>query len=552
MIIGSYKDVLRLTDIEAIIGETDELKHEAHAMRALKIIINLCHTYDKDLQDAIFSSIVHEALFVHHTLRMIYRMAIRLRHKNREAGIDAPIGFVAIYEEYKSRYSSNIKKLPDMDNPDQALNFLMETATYPLWVGSVMAKAECDTYMAHTVEKAMARISSIKTHLIKEIGIAEAENFERDAMRELDSLRPKPMPSMGDALTKTLLSIQNFQPGLSTGLAELDQYARLQKGCLYIIAGRPAMGKTAVALHLARLAHGKKTIFISLEMPQEQLMKRLISSVGGIDHHVLTSGMAGATAQDMQKMGEAIDYIKNLNLQIFDDSSLSIDALIERCSRLKSDIRLDHMMPRLEHLRRTVKPIVEAHGYTYDSVRYKNAYVSGRDAEGVPFISRQIDDAVFEEQRWDILEYLSLEKRVAEAQADQVGLIIVDYLQLMSANKDFREQEIAAISRGLKSLAKIMDCPVIALAQINRGVESRPNKRPTLSDLRESGSIEQDADVVMMLYRDEVYNPETADRDVMEIGITKNRHGEIGVARCHFDKKQQRLSDIDGNMPRRF
>ncbi len=212
------------------------------------------------------------------------------------------------------------------------------------------------------------------------------------------------------------------------------------------------MGKTAVALHLARLAHGKKTIFISLEMPQEQLMKRLISSVGGIDHHVLTSGMAGATAQDMQKMGEAIDYIKNLNLQIFDDSSLSIDALIERCSRLKSDIRLDHMMPRLEHLRRTVRPIVEANGYTYDSVRYKNAYVSGRDAEGVPFISRQIDDAVFEEQRWDILEYLSLEKRLAEAQADQVGLIIVDYLQLMSANKDFREQEIAAISRGLKSL----------------------------------------------------------------------------------------------------
>jgi replicative DNA helicase len=113
----------------------------------------------------------------------------------------------------------------------------------------------------------------------------------------------------------------------------------------------------------------------------------------------------------------------------------------------------------------------------------------------------------------------------------------------MTANKDFREQEIATISRGLKQLAKMMDCPVIALAQINRGVEGRPNKRPTLSDLRESGSIEQDADAVLMLYRDEVYNLDTIEKDIMEIGVTKNRHGEIGTAKVVFDKQKQRLKD---------
>jgi replicative DNA helicase len=89
----------------------------------------------------------------------------------------------------------------------------------------------------------------------------------------------------------------------------------------------------------------------------------------------------------------------------------------------------------------------------------------------------------------------------------------------------------------------MMDCPVIALAQINRGVEGRPNKRPTLSDLRESGSIEQDADAVLMLYRDEVYNQDTSEKDIMEIGVTKNRHGEIGTAKVVFDKQKQRLKD---------
>jgi len=125
---------------------------------------------------------------------------------------------------------------------------------------------------------------------------------------------------------------------------------------------------------------------------------------------------------------------------------------------------------------------------------------------------------------------------------EDIGLIIVDYLQLMTAPAMIREQEISQISRGLKALAKEMNCPVIALAQINRGVEQRANKRPLLSDLRESGAIEQDADVVMMLYREAVYDEMASDTD-MEIIVTKNRHGECKTAHCSFIGTCQRIED---------
>ncbi len=117
-----------------------------------------------------------------------------------------------------------------------------------------------------------------------------------------------------------------------------------------------------------------------------------------------------------------------------------------------------------------------------------------------------------------------------------LGLVIIDYLQLMTphTNTSSREQQIAEISRGLKAMAKELECPVIALSQLNRGVEQRPNKRPSLSDLRESGSIEQDADVVMMIYRDEVYDPNSKDLGIAEIIVVKNRSGEVGTAKLSW------------------
>ncbi len=135
------------------------------------------------------------------------------------------------------------------------------------------------------------------------------------------------------------------------------------------------------------------------------------------------------------------------------------------------------------------------------------------------------------------------------------GLIVIDYLQLMRgtdrARNSSREQEISEISRGLKSLAKELGCPVVALSQLNRGLESRTDKRPMLSDLRESGAIEQDADVIMFIYRDVVYNPDTENEKIAEVIIGKNRHGATGTAELLFEGRFTRFENIahrDGNL----
>jgi replicative DNA helicase len=144
-----------------------------------------------------------------------------------------------------------------------------------------------------------------------------------------------------------------------------------------------------------------------------------------------------------------------------------------------------------------------------------------------------------------VLELRARARRLMR-QCGKLGLIIIDYLQLMSASSsgENRATEISEISRALKGLAKELQVPVVALSQLNRGLEQRPNKRPVMSDLRESGAIEQDADVILFIYRDEVYNPDTQDKGTAEIIISKQRNGPIGTVRLAFLGEYTRFESL--------
>src|SRR5690349_220628 len=247
--------------------------------------------------------------------------------------------------------------------------------------------------------------------------------------------------------------------GVPTGFVDLDRLTSgLQPGDLVIVAGRPAMGKTSLALNMAEhaaLHAGLPVGVFSMEMAATQLVLRMIGSVGKLDQHKLRTGRLHD--DDWQRLTHAVGKLNEAPVHIDETPALNPLELRARARRLHR--------------------------------QYK-----------------------------------------------KLGLVVIDYIQLMSAasSGENRATEISEISRSMKALAKELDCPVIALSQLNRGLEQRPNKRPVMSDLRESGAIEQDADLILFIYRDEVYNPETADKGVAEVIIGKQRNGPIGTLNLTF------------------
>lgn len=257
--------------------------------------------------------------------------------------------------------------------------------------------------------------------------------------------------------------------GLKTGFNDLDELTcGLQPSDLIILAGRPSMGKTALAINIAEHAALSviPALVFSLEMSSPQLAIRSISSLGKINLQRLRSGRL--EDDDWSRLTNAASKIQDAPFFLDTNPMITASQMHSRAKKIKRQ-----------------------HG---------------------------------------------------------LGLIVIDYLQLMSESTgNNRNEDLSSITRKLKLMAKDLNVPVILLSQLNRNLEARPNKRPVMSDLRESGAIEQDADLIMMIYRDEVYNSDSPNKGIAEIGITKQRMGPTGKVLLTFEGEYSRFSNFSGN-----
>jgi replicative DNA helicase len=263
--------------------------------------------------------------------------------------------------------------------------------------------------------------------------------------------------------------------GVETGFEDLDRLTTgFHKSDLVVLAARPAMGKTAMALNAIWHASGEKKMpvaIFSLEMSKEQLVQRLISQTTRIPAQALRSG--NVKAEDWPKLVRGVAEVARAPIWIDDTAGVTLMEIRAKVRRLASQLNATGEKP--------------------------------------------------------------------------LSLVVIDYLQLMIGQgnrQENRQQEIAEISRGLKVLARDLDVPVLAIAQLSRAVEARHDKRPLLSDLRDSGAIEQDADMVMFLYRDEYYNPESDDKGIAEVIVGKHRNGPTGKVQLAWLEQYTKFASL--------
>jgi len=344
--------------------------------------------------------------------------------------------------------------------------------------------AENAEFYAHIVrEKGQLRDIILTAHEVAKRGQEEnAENISEfiaeatDRLQSIDArTRLKSYSHLKEVLAINFEELEKVSEspenvtGVPTGFTELDDLTRgLQKGDLIIIAARPSMGKTALAINMALYASGHAQIpvlFFSLEMPKEHIAMRLICSEAKVNNRKLLVG--NLEQDDWDKLMEGTTHMMEAPLLIDDRSAISPN-----------------------YIRKVI--------------------------------------------------------RQAKKEFPALGLVVVDYVQLMQSNlrNPSREQEMSEISRSLKAIAKEFSLPMVVLSQLNRGLERRTEKRPMMSDLRESGALEQDADVIFFIYRDEVYNEDTDDKGIAEISIAKHRNGEIGMRRLAFIGQYTKFANL--------
>lgn len=301
------------------------------------------------------------------------------------------------------------------------------------------------------------------------------DNAEKQVFNIIQKRNTGNVVDIKDVVVESLESIEaaarnkGSVTGVATGFYDLDyKTAGLQASDLILLAARPSMGKTALALNIAEhvaVKNNVPTAIFSLEMSRDQLVKRIMAMHSRIDSQSIRTG--DLTDDQWVDLVDTSRIIGNSNLTIDDTAGISVSELRSKCRKLK------------------------------------------------------------------------LEKNL--------GLVIIDYLQLMSGSKhsESRQQEISEISRSLKALAREIDAPVLALSQLSRAVEQRPDKRPMLSDLRESGAIEQDADVVMFIYRDDYYNNDSEEKGISEIIIGKQRNGPTGTIKLAWQAEYTKFANLE-------
>ena len=350
---------------------------------------------------------------------------------------------------------------------------------------NVPTAAYAESYARIVVEKAVLRDLISTSEQIKKYAYDQAmpleqilDKAESHIFELASNKRQHSFEGMTYLVNESFEQIQeifkNPDPvsGLRTGFHDLDNItAGLQPSSLNVLAARPSMGKTALALTIAQhiaLREGKTVGIFSLEMSSVQLVMRMLCSEARVDMSRVRSGQL--SDNDFRRLADCAGKMSESRIFIDDDADLSVMEVRSRARRLMNE-----------------------HG---------------------------------------------------------LGLVVIDYLQLMHGNVssrgggENRQQEISVISRGLKALARELDIPVLVLSQLSRAVESRNDKRPMLSDLRESGAIEQDADLVMFIYRDEYYDKESEKQGVAEVIIGKQRNGPTGTIELQFHNAYVRFNDL--------
>uniref|UniRef100_UPI002632CF81 replicative DNA helicase n=1 Tax=Ramlibacter sp. TaxID=1917967 RepID=UPI002632CF81 len=364
------------------------------------------------------------------------------------------------------------------------LTYLNSLAQYVPSAGNIRRYAEIVRERA-ILRKLVSASDEISTAAFNPKGKAVEKILDEAEQRifaigEEGSRMKEGFQDMGSLVVELLDRVQemadnpNDITGVPTGFYDLDRMTSgLQAGDLIILAARPSMGKTSLAINIAEhvALHEELPVAVfSMEMGASQLAVRIVGSIGRIDQGHLRTGKL--SDEEWPRLTEAIEKLRNIQLHIDETPGLTV-------SQLRANAR-----------------------------------------------------------------------RLARRCGGKLGLIVVDYLQLMSVSGSMSDENrataVGEISRGLKMLAKELGCPVIALSQLSRGVEARTDKRPMMSDLRESGAIEQDADVIMFIYRDDYYNKDSKEPGVAEVIISKQRNGPTGTAKLAFLKPLTKFESLAG------